>query len=352
MRKGLIRDLDVTDDEGRVLPILSRGENAMLSAAALYALIQASTHVPIDSRADRYDSLNDGVLWETVYEIACSDADGAREAARSLILRLPLNETLQATINDFAENFLLCALVPIERATTRQVLKFSYHWEGSRARVPGSSFRRAWSALGYCSSQMLVEVPGVDTAQSYHLEVPAPRGLLVTGMIPGEAGARPRLPEPEPIGHLHVAGSSLAAPLVTVHLRLARPGLLTTMLLYLVLASALLALMRFLPEALQKASENKEAVTALVTLAPALLFGLATRGAESSIVSRILLPLRCVAGFLSAYFLGLSLVLILAAPEGVFEYVKWGLDGTVLLTTFVAVGYVLTWLSERIVDPG
>lgn len=248
---------------------------------------------------------------------------------------------------DFADNFVLCALIPTERVGSRQVLKFSYHWDGVRRPSIGYYLRLVLAGVGYCSTRLLVEVPGVETANSYHLEVPAPRGLLVTDISPSERVGG-RWPTPSPIGHAHASRDYRGQPLAAVYLRLAGPGLLTTMFLYLTGAVALLSLMRFYPTALENAALNTDAVTALVTLAPALLFGLATRRSESSIVSRLLLPLRAVAGLLSAYFLGLSALLILAAPENVSDYVRWGLDVTVLLWFVVGAGRAMTWLSTHI----
>lgn len=344
MRKGLIRDLDVQDDTGRALAVLSRGENSLLSAAAMYVLVEAS--VPALQKSTGM-ALAPAKLWERVWRIAESSSDVAREVARALIHDLGLNETVQAAILDLADNFLLCALIPKERAPARQVLKFSYHWEGAKGSTPRYYFRLGFAGLGFCSARVLVEAPGVDTANSYHLEIAAPRGLLVTDIASAEA-SRTTWPTPSPVGHVHASGGFGSVPTAAVYLRLAGPGLLTTMFLYLIVASAILSFMRFYPPALANAAANTDAVTALVTLAPALLFGLATRGAENSIVARMLLPLRTIAGLLSAYFLGLSALLIFAGPALAFAYVKWGLDATAILTLLVGTGRTLTWLSTHI----
>jgi len=348
MRKGIIRDLDVADDAGRALPVLSRAENALLSAAAMYVLIEASSPAAFDATPG--SALSPSEIWKRVWRIADSNSQEAAEEARALIRDLNLNETVQAALVDLADNFLLCALIPSKSARSRQVIKFSYHWEGARGSSPTYYLRLALAGLGYCSTRMIVEAPGVETANSYHLEVPAPRGLLVTDIASAQA-PRSGWPKPGPIGHVHASGGLGEDPVAAVYLRLAGPGLLTTMFLYLIVASSLLSLIRFYPGALVNAAANTDAVTALVTLAPALLFGLATRSSESSIVSRMLLPLRTIAGFLSAYFLGLSALLIFAGVESALMYIRFGLNATVVLAAVVGVGRTLTWLSTHIAAP-
>lgn len=346
MRKGPIRDLDVVGDSGQILPVLTRSENALLAAAAMLVLIEAS--VPRGSLTGRVGGrrIRDAV-WSRVWGVAHSEPVTAEAEARSLVVDFGLNETVEAIMMDLADNFVLCALIPSTQVGRRQVIKFSYHWDGVRRPSLGYYLRLAFAGIGYCSTRMLVEVPGVETANSYHLEVPAPLGLLVSDISPSDRVAG-RWPAPGPIGHAHASRDYSGKPVAAVYLRLAGSGLLTTMFLYLVLAAGLLSLMRFYPEALENAAMNTDAVTALVTLAPALLFGLASRRSESSIVSRLLLPLRSIAGLLSAYFLGLSALLIFAGQQTVTDYVRWGLNATVLLGLLVGTGRTLTWLSTHI----
>ncbi|HYI94255.1 MAG TPA: hypothetical protein VEX68_11975 [Bryobacteraceae bacterium] len=335
MAKGNMRDLDVVDDAGRPVPVLSRYENAYAATAALFVLVETQCLVR-----------NPSQLWEQLFSVASGAPIEAKREAEALVKRLGLDETVSNLVVSLSENFLLCTLLPRAALKNRQVIKYSYHWE----RDPSDGFwghvRTALAGLGFCSTRMAIEVTAADTVDSYHLEIPAPEGLVVT-RLKLNSGASESKSQPSVVGHVQGNLADAEEAIASAYLRLQGRGLLTTVTLYALLSVGLLGALLSYPSALTAATTKPDAATAVLVLLPALLFGLAARGTENSIVSQLLVPLRLIAGLLSVAFAGFAGILIVATEQVAHSYVVGAFWAAALLALVLVAGRLTTLFGVR-----
>jgi hypothetical protein len=193
---------------------------------------------------------------------------------------------------------------------------------------------------------MAIEITAADTVGSYHLEIPAPEGLVVTKLKLSS-----RAPEgasrPSVIGHVQGKFADTEDDVASAYLRLQGRGLLTTVTLYAFLAAVLLGALNWYQEGLHAAISHLDAATAVLILAPALLFGLAARGTENSIVSRLLIPLRVIAALLSVAFALLAAVLIAAPTNFAESYVCWAFWMAAAVAIVLVAGRLATLVAVR-----
>ena len=166
-----MRQFDATDESGASLPILTSWNNGELSVAFLVALIEAELERPL-SPADR-DALRSCVF---------DSAPASTKRANALVERLGIEQTFgEQFLLRLAEQFILFAVLPVERVGVRTIVKFSYHWGTSRqdglVRAVGDLARRAAAGAGLKPYELEIQLGPSDTAASIHLEVQAPPGL-------------------------------------------------------------------------------------------------------------------------------------------------------------------------------
>lgn len=169
--KAAMRDFDAVDDGGASLPVLSTADNGQLGHAFLGALIEAEFGRPL---ADADQS----ALKRCIF----GEPPTSLDEAKRIISRLHLEETFsERFLLRLAEEFILFAVLPVDRRGTRTVVKYSYHWSTAHPRGFGQRFldapRRIAAAAGWKPYDLAIELGNPDTANSLHLEVQAPAGL-------------------------------------------------------------------------------------------------------------------------------------------------------------------------------
>ncbi|MBN9620893.1 MAG: hypothetical protein J0H43_14365 [Actinobacteria bacterium] len=301
--KGLMRSLDVTDGTGRSLPVLGRRDNGELATAALEAVVTAHTrHAP------------DLAQWRTLHRIACGNPDEATPLAEALIADLALELLAANFVRDLTANFLLCVLLPRSVAGTRQVVKFSYHWEDvSAAELHADPRRltRTSAGLGFGPFPIQIALGSPTSAASYHLEVPVPDGLICTSLVlPTGSGGLHTDWTVTPFGHAYDSYDTDTATPAEARLEVSSHGLLPTVTLAAIATFAIFAFSIGLPNALGTLRGSAGGANGLLLFGPALLLALITGRGENTLVSKLLLPLRAVSVGLSGllFIAGASLV--------------------------------------------
>lgn len=306
IEKAPMRSLDVTDSSGRSLPVLGRRDNGLLATAALDAVITAEIgSAPSDE------------AWHKLYRLAFADREGAGDLAEDIIAEHSLDSVPANFVRDLAGNFLLCAVLAATAANMRQVIKYSYHWQADDIAAAGSgnlverSIPRLSAGLGFTSFAIQLNLGSPSSAASYHLEVPAPQGLICTAVrLPMGAGGEPQDTTVTAFGHAYECYDGDPADSATIELAVSSHGLHPAVSAAAVGTASFFLLAVLLPNALDTLRSSRGGANGLLLFGPALLLALVAGRQENTLVSALLLPLRLVAVLLSGLLFvgGASLV--------------------------------------------
>jgi hypothetical protein len=309
MAKSNLRDLDVIDDEGRAISILTTHENATLSGSAIAFLISITEGDEVAS-----------AVWPLIWDIASADADTAEVAAGELIMQVNPDVVTATMIRDVARNFILMAVIPPEALNRRRIFKFSYGWEAGRNVSQDSWWTSLRASTGHHSRTLGVELNSLDSARSYHLECAAPAGLLCEELrLPrDETGAEPVDDQLSTIGHAFASydidsGSGQAK----IRFVLERGGLLARATWSALGVTAIFIALLVLPGTFDSLSKSVDAATALLLFVPAWLIASGARGPENDILARLLAPLRALSYVLALVLIVAGAMLVLGVPENV-----------------------------------
>lgn len=360
--KGQLRNFDVADASGQSLPVLGRRENAAVAIGLIMAILEGEEMDASLGETNRS-------IRSLVADVCLADASDAQEAARRIRQMITLGELSDLLLSAATECFLLLVLIPVEMCGSRQVIKYSYHWEAATA-LSGHSRRTLASnmiavaerapkevlaALGLRSQRIELELAAVDTAASYHLEVPCPQGLLSTGL---------ESPDLETLGvsdkyvssvaHVHGTYESyLHDPAarfpVRLDLSLSSTGPIGAVTLAAVGTAAIFVLAWALPGAMETLAERSDGASSLLLFGPALLFAVMVRPGENVVTSRIYRPLRGVAVLLSIllFIAGASLVGQLNEPWMTFLWRGSAIVSGLIAILLVAGTVRLSWLQRQ-----
>lgn len=343
--KGTLRHFDITAGDGRSLPVLGRRENADAATAAL-----ASELIGIEQfeNADKLAALRRIVDGFPATSIPLGEELFDRGTVGGVAITDPESISIFGTtlVKRLAENFLLVTLLPEADAGARQVLKYSFHWLVQ----PGASQGALGRLLvfgGFSAAPLAVEVSGPEAAESYHLEVHAPPGLLTAGLtLPASETGLTSVAADDSVDVIaHAVGSYTDRPGdVEARVQLLVPGAGLRLLTALVLAytSATMALMLFLPGAKGALLGASDGAAAVLLAVPAVVVALLTRQGENVIAARLLMPYRvAVTGCAIALVaVGASIVGVLHEP---YMHALWWtvFSGTTITGAFLTVGLIV-----------
>ena len=191
VEKGPMRDLNVADDAGEPLPVLTSQENTGLAAGALLHLL-AVEGVDVEARMP---ALGDAVRLLVGGTGQMLDVEGLLHHGflgetqvfdpRDLQQISDVTRTLMRTL---AQNFILGVVMDGDCLDRRQLIKFSYFWHVDPTKS-GQSRGRTWLAItlgsfGFQRSLIALDVPHAGDAASFHLEVHPPEGLSCRVELP------------------------------------------------------------------------------------------------------------------------------------------------------------------------
>jgi len=352
MAKQSVRDLDVRDRDGRPLPVLGTEANGLVAAATIGVLVEAL--------GKKKTGVDDAALWELTVSIAMSTSAAAAKELARLFDRVELDEVAKGIIADFAHNFLLIAVLPLDSVGLRQVVKYSYHWEkgvSPHRDTLGNAIRDVAQSIsagfGLSSYTLGVDVNGLENSRSFHFECPAPHGLTVHSVrLPtDDSFSEPTDLTATGVGHAHGHYSRSSAglgKLIYVDLRLDPAGLLPRVMAGAIGVFILLASLVAFPSLYVALMEAAEGATAVLLSIPALLLGLNARGTENKLVSRMLIPLRLAAVVLALLLFFLAGLLVLGTSIAIaINLIATGMLFSIALVALTTVGYYELNVSGR-----
>ena len=352
MAKQTLDTVDLRDDAGRSVPFVGTHTNVMLacSALAFIAWLQLGKN---DAKLLK--------IWPRIYSVVADDAGIASRVAVELIQELKLNEIMEQLFLELASSFPVFARVDPERIGTRQVIKLSYRWQEVERKWSIRSLARSFISTlavghGFSTAKYRIGAGAMYSAQTYHLEIAAPAGLVARQM---------ELPKDRFESAVLVRGTSSViharaqynrfgsfTEIAEVRFELDPTGLIPRIWWATLGIVSLYFWMLLVPDSIETLLRVADAATALLLFIPAFLVALNARPPENVLAGRILLPLRieAIALALALFVSGASLVLGLP-PE--FIKALWGgILGfsSVLLATLTA-GIVRVY-ADRILERG
>ncbi len=173
LRKETLVNFDCRDESGAALPVLTRGQQALLMVRAMTGWAEGILGVPLapDLVADIEALLTTpgADAHEAGARMRADDAGGHRAALRA-DGRFPL------MLDQFADQFLLATLVH-DPPGTQRIVKFSYEELGDLAPEPWP--RAPLAALCWIPRQAASATESLFSTESYHFEADMPAGVDV-----------------------------------------------------------------------------------------------------------------------------------------------------------------------------
>lgn len=189
LKKNVLRNLDVRDEEGRALPVLSARQHAELVSRFLIQQAEAILDLPAEKKLDAQI-----VQWlqaATVGTGATPPPADARLATQ--VAQLRADETMQSYLTDLSGSFMLLARIDARAHSTR-IVKFAYDFDldseslgrrggvGIRSELHGI-LRAIAIPFGLSDYRTRFETPSMFDARSYHVEVVCPGELSITEAV-------------------------------------------------------------------------------------------------------------------------------------------------------------------------
>lgn len=344
-KKRNLTNFDLWDESSKPLPVLSAMQNQAVIGAGIAGLGEQFLSQPLD--ASVRDDLR-AVVGANPAEVARARSrllfPEERDAALEQRLALLDDEDFAGLVRLFADNFFLVTIVDFEPGR-RRILKFGYDTPfdivGDR-----DLWSRVQKMLGLAATRVVLPVPSVWAAQSYHVELALPPEVrssdaLLAVDFEDAPVARERPFEYGDRVHLSVADVPPGAEgEVVVELSVSRRGWLTACLY----ATAVVAVVQGLVATRLRSIVGPDATAgegsvSLILALVGVLTGLATRRAEHALASRLLSRLRfavALSGFL-AYVLGTALVV--GWPGGEVLVWAWRVAAVLAVATVLLVGW-------------
>ena len=283
-------EFDLSSADGSALTLLTRRESTLL----VQAVVRRAC-------ADALGGRLPADLEEAVLAVVHAGADeGGRALDRLLetaeerpdVARLLADPVVRYLLDALATRFVALVVLDVD-GPRRRVLKYGYR---SPLRVVDSGL---WTRLGLSGFVLEADLPLAGLSGSYHLDLQAPRGLLLDDVVlrrresTGTWVSVQEVDVAAPAVHLHADDLDDEAYAYAVRLALVptRRGLvrnatvlawLTTLLVAVVLVWDLVA----------RGAGGRDTAAALLLLLPGLLGALLSRAGEHPLASRVYLYLR------------------------------------------------------------
>lgn len=296
LEKEDLRHLDVVDEAGNSLQVLTTQQNGTIAERGLHFLLLSSWPKDQDLPIDVIAKITTGDRCEAKKDAAATLAnDGAITVG---LAGFDQRDQVRALINDLAEGFLF--LVPLQyRPGSRRLVKFSYdaalgHRSGQGfARQAYRRMTRLASSLGLMARLEEFSDLAIGWAESYHAEaVPAPGTYSAEATLEVErsAGIERSRDRHRSRPHLRAAGKSRGdSGQLALLFQARRDGLILPLL---VSAAVIAGALAFVPK--RSGHIDGQTLGALL-LAPFALAAFYARSSENSYVTNALRGVRLVA---------------------------------------------------------
>lgn len=344
LAKEPLRHFDLTDENGRSLPLLTRTQNNRVAAAALIANAGVLLHrygrtLEREIAAD-LNAVATGTRQGAQHALdAVLRAEGAARINRELLARDPRLRTLLGAL---ADNFIVLAGLD---GRARRVVKFSYDEPLGESSLPFHA--RVAEGLGWRTKEIVWRTPSVGYSASYHIEVEAPRDVEIVSaalVVTDSRGGDTYIPTGFSGRRSHLYSEGMAQDAIgttSVRLRARRAGLIRAAALLGLLTAALLTMGAI---RVGKVDNDSAASITLLVVVPALLAAYLARPGEHELASTILVGVRAVVVFIGFLAVTAAGSLLIGLGAGAEHRLWWPLAG---LAWLAAAALVLSYLLPR-----
>lgn len=181
LKKDVLRNLDVRDEEGRALPVLSARQHAELVSRFLIQQAEVILDLPPDKLDPRIVQWLGAAIGDESAAPAPPDPDVAAQ-----VNQLRANETITSYLRDLSRNFMLLARVDAWAHSTR-IVKFAYDFDLDAEPIRRTGMiallRAIAIPLGLSDYRTRFATPSMFDAKSYHVEVVCPEELSITEAV-------------------------------------------------------------------------------------------------------------------------------------------------------------------------
>lgn len=330
LEKRPLIDLDVCDEGGSSLPVLTSPENGFVAWSLLARVAREALTLDFGGAAVPPSILHELRTVAGGSRIEGREALGALRHGSEPKMRAVLHETdlFMGYATDLATRFLLLVEVEESDQGSRRIFKFAY----TEALEPGrnEAKERLVGKLGWAATQFDVLAPAVGEGQSHHFEFTAPPGLEIVDANlfiatddEEEEEEEGRLHEGQVVGpraHLYAAAEPPEAnAIASVWLRPPKVGLLRASL-----ATAAITLGVFIffswGDRIQTVGGN--AAIALLLTVPGLIGGFIVRPGEHGLATNLLVGVRATVS-LSGIVAYAGAILVGGGIEGAALTIWW-----------------------------
>jgi hypothetical protein len=356
LKKRPLVGLDVFDEAGQSIPLLTGTQTGRMVAEGLVAFARKLVHGGLtgtlqpsleqDLRAITGDNLEEArKAWHSI--LHCGDDDER--------LKLASNRGFRMLTGRYQRNFLM--LIPLQdEERARRVLKFRYVEPFRRTGGP-------WRLLVGEPHLARFEAPGVQEGGGYHLEIDLPDGVRVTSVSLGTGDQRTQAEDDDrPSTDRQVVGSKVhlcvryfpydARAEAQTGLRATRSGWLASACFSVWLIAIILAVgdvwLRSHAKA-QYPNISSTGVTLLLVI-PGIFASLLARHAEHAMVAHLLRAIRSLLVTCSLLIYVAAGTLLMARTEAQLRR-SWAVYATLatLIAVIVTVGLLTPPLRRRLV---
>jgi hypothetical protein len=294
LRKEALVNFSLQDEDGSSLPLLSAPQDAQVAEAVLLHLAEISIQasIPDEVRHDIRDLVREPPTAASETYLRLFTARDKALTTREALTGMPM---FASTASLFRDSFLTLSMFDIRRYE-RRIIHYSYEEGLSES---GEFIRLVQQAVGQ-PRVMTVGITAPSEAASYHLEVEAPEGLMITRSISyqhiGGGVTIRRKPSAGILrrAHCHFANvppRSRAGAAIFLHPRKSSVVRAATLTALLTLAATLAISARF-----SHIEKGDNAAAAALLLAVTGIVGLIVmRSGENEMATTLLFPLRVVA---------------------------------------------------------
>ncbi|HEX8082942.1 MAG TPA: hypothetical protein VF529_01550 [Solirubrobacteraceae bacterium] len=310
--KRVLRNLDVRDEDGRAVPVLTTEEDVPIAQAALLAhargVLEGEPHEDVAAQlravagADRdaaraaRRAIEHSLKEETSTfdpRVRKGKPPDPEKVARHDRQKLMSHDYFPGLMRSLARDFILLVDLDALEPGERRIVKYSY--EHRIHHVDPHPLRWLAVRLGWFPFKLTLVTPSATKTQSYHCELLPPPGLEFTRarLDPGPGQSSDSAYEDDGgAGRAHVFASGLgwsASPSAVFFMRTLRVGFLRSALMTALLTTGLLFAGR---ERLTEVSSEVEASATVLLVVPGLLAAYLSRSGEHALASSMLVGVR------------------------------------------------------------
>lgn len=330
LSKGALINFSLRDEGDSSLPLLTAAQNAQVAEAVLVTLANRALgqSAPNPILCDIRNLVREPPQQaRNTYERLLGETHTVHASRRELATHPTFHETASLFIDDF----LALSIVDIAMCQ-RRIVHLSYEtsfWKNEISfwKHPVSSTGAQLSMASGRARTAVIAVPSVSEAASYHLEVEAPDGHMISGhdsfRWTGGSVTTDRVPGGYRRAHFHFThapsrrNAGVVVRLLPRQSTIMRPALLMSVIAFAAAVSVALRL----PEIWK--NHGDETATAILLVATGIVGLALSRSGDGEMATALLFPLRVLAVIPVVLAFGAALIVVTHPPLCASEVALW-----------------------------